>query len=34
MTARAKRYVARKIRQAERRGTKRIDPKAARYART
>jgi hypothetical protein len=32
MTTRAKQYVARKIRQAIRRGAKRIDPEAARYA--
>jgi hypothetical protein len=32
MTARAKRYVARKIVQAERRGAKHIDPQAIEYA--
>jgi hypothetical protein len=32
MTERAKKYVARKIRQAKRRGAKRIDPAAAKYA--
>ena len=34
MTRRAKRYVAYKIRQAERRGAKRIDPDARAFART
>lgn len=33
MTERAKQYVARKIRRAQRRGAKRIDPAAAAYAR-
>ncbi len=34
MTVRAKRYVARKIRQAEARGAKRIDPAARKYSRS
>lgn len=34
MTKRAKAYVAHKIHQAERRGAKKIDPAARRYART
>ena len=34
MTARAKRYVARKIKQAVKRGAKHIDPEARRFARS